>query len=221
MAETPTPPSHSLKNCNFNSFGSNSLVKLPESFLELEPKQKMNTVNNFCLEEAKPKKKKNLLKERIRLKKLKEMRKKQPKHVIKICDFGLSRSSGIPVETLTNEVVTLWYRSPELLLGSSKYNGSCDIWSIGCIFAELITNRPLFMGKNVEHQLDLIFGVLGSPEENNCSFQQFSNYKPNRWQNLSKRNLRNLLNYSDSKGIVLCFLKKKNNKKDSSFLRSC
>lgn len=208
MQETCTALSHSLENCNLNNFSSMSLVKLPEPFSKLESKPKMNTVSDFSLEEAKPKKKHNLLKERIRLKKLKEMRKKQPKHIVKICDFGLSRSSGIPIKTLTSEVVTLWYRSPELLLGSSQYNESCDIWSIGCIFAEMITNRPLFMGKNVDQQLDLIFDIMGSPESNGCAFDQFPNYKHGRWYNFYKKNLSNLLHFPDLKGaFYFCWRK--------------
>jgi serine/threonine protein kinase len=57
---------------------------------------------------------------------------------IKIADFGLARAFGIPVRVYTHEVVTLWYRAPEILLGSNKYSCPIDIWSIGCIFAEVI-----------------------------------------------------------------------------------
>ena len=56
---------------------------------------------------------------------------------IKIADFGLARAFGIPVRVYTHEVVTLWYRAPEILLGSNKYSCPIDIWSIGCIFAEV------------------------------------------------------------------------------------
>lgn len=65
---------------------------------------------------------------------------------MKIADFGLARPISIPVRPYTHEVVTLWYRPPELLLGSEEYNFAIDIWSIGCIFVELVTKQPLFTG---------------------------------------------------------------------------
>lgn len=84
---------------------------------------------------------------------------------LKLADFGLARAFGIPVHTFSNEVVTLWYRPPDVLLGSTHYSTSIDIWSAGCIFAELATGRPLFPGKNNEDQLSLVFKVLGCPDE--------------------------------------------------------
>jgi serine/threonine protein kinase len=65
---------------------------------------------------------------------------------IKLADFGLARAFGIPVRTYTHEVVTLWYRAPEILLGAKQYACPVDIWSIGTIFVEMITKRPLFPG---------------------------------------------------------------------------
>lgn len=59
------------------------------------------------------------------------------KGVIKLADFGLARAFGLPVKTYTHEVVTLWYRAPEILLGQKQYSTPVDIWSIGCIFAEM------------------------------------------------------------------------------------
>lgn len=68
--------------------------------------------------------------------------------VLKLADFGLARASGIPVKSFTHEVVTLWYRPPDVLLGSKNYNTSIDIWSVGCIFAEMSNLKPLFAGSN-------------------------------------------------------------------------
>ena len=65
---------------------------------------------------------------------------------IKLADFGLARAFGFPVRTYTHEVVTLWYRAPEILMGSKFYSTSVDTWSLGCIFAEMVQRRPLFMG---------------------------------------------------------------------------
>jgi len=56
---------------------------------------------------------------------------------VKLADFGLARAFGLPVKTYTHEVVTLWYRAPEILLGAKEYSTPIDIWSIGCIFAEM------------------------------------------------------------------------------------
>ncbi|KAJ0094131.1 hypothetical protein Patl1_15401 [Pistacia atlantica] len=86
---------------------------------------------------------------------------------LKICDFGLARVSFTDAPSAifwTDYVATRWYRAPELC-GSffSKYTPAIDIWSIGCIFAELITGRPLFPGKNVVQQLDLVTDLLGTP----------------------------------------------------------
>ena len=84
---------------------------------------------------------------------------------IKICDFGLARGYGVPVKTYTNEVVTLWYRPPDILLGNKIYDISCDIWSAGCIFAEMLLGHPLFSGKNESEQCEQIFHLIGTPDE--------------------------------------------------------
>jgi len=87
--------------------------------------------------------------------------------LIKLADFGLARAFGFPVRTYTHEVVTLWYRAPEILLGSKFYSTSVDTWSLGCIFAEMITRKPLFPGDSEIDQLFRIFRILGTPTETN------------------------------------------------------
>jgi serine/threonine protein kinase len=82
---------------------------------------------------------------------------------LKLADFGLARAFGIPVNTFSNEVVTLWYRAPDVLLGSRQYDTSIDIWSAGCIMAEMFTGRPLFPGQQNEDQLIRIFRLMGTP----------------------------------------------------------
>merc|ERR1719192_152147 len=84
---------------------------------------------------------------------------------IKLADFGLARAFGIPVRVYTHEVVTLWYRAPEVLLGSPKYSCPIDIWSIGTIFAEMLNRKPLFQGDSEIDQLFRIFRVLRTPNE--------------------------------------------------------
>ncbi|XP_049514542.1 cyclin-dependent kinase 1 isoform X1 [Dermacentor silvarum] len=87
------------------------------------------------------------------------------KGTIKVADFGLARAFGIPVRVYTHEVVTLWYRAPEVLLGAQRYSTPVDIWSIGCIFVEMINRRPLFHGDSEIDQLFRIFRTLGTPTE--------------------------------------------------------
>jgi len=69
--------------------------------------------------------------------------------ILKLADFGLARSYSYDhTAHLTNRVITLWYRPPELLLGSTKYGPAVDMWSVGCIFAELLYGKPILPGKN-------------------------------------------------------------------------
>ena len=85
--------------------------------------------------------------------------------ILKLADFGLARAFGIPVKNFTHEVVTLWYRAPDILMGSKNYSTSVDIWSVGCIFAEMVNRKPLFAGQDEREQLMKIFKIRGSPSE--------------------------------------------------------
>jgi len=107
------------------------------------------------------------------------------KGVIKLADFGLARAVGIPVRVYTHEVVTLWYRAPEVLLGSQRYSMPVDIWSIGCIFAEMASKKPLFHGDSEIDQLFRVFRILGTPtEENWKGVTELPDYKPSfpKWK---------------------------------------
>ncbi|CAE7766768.1 CDK3, partial [Symbiodinium sp. KB8] len=84
---------------------------------------------------------------------------------LKLADFGLARTFSVPLRRYTHEVVTLWYRAPEILLGLERYSAAVDSWSIGCIFAEMAAGRPLFMGDSEIDQLFKIFRLLGTPTE--------------------------------------------------------
>ncbi|KAF8750461.1 Pkinase protein [Rhizoctonia solani] len=85
---------------------------------------------------------------------------------LKLADFGLARAFGIPLRTYTHEVVTLWYRSPEVLLGSRHYSTAIDMWSVGCIVAEMVMHgQPLFPGDSEIDQIFKIFRLLGTPNE--------------------------------------------------------
>lgn len=84
---------------------------------------------------------------------------------LKIADLGLARSCGEEGRRYTNRVITLWYRPPELLLGANEYDMSVDMWSVGCLVAELLTLKPLFPGKDEAEQTNFIFEMVGSPTE--------------------------------------------------------
>ncbi|KAJ7058533.1 Pkinase-domain-containing protein [Mycena amicta] len=86
--------------------------------------------------------------------------------VLKLADFGLARAFGVPMRTYTHEVVTLWYRAPEVLLGSRHYSTALDMWSVGCIFAEMaMKGSPLFPGDSEIDQIFRIFRIMGTPTE--------------------------------------------------------
>ncbi|XP_015027823.2 cyclin-dependent kinase 2 [Drosophila novamexicana] len=84
---------------------------------------------------------------------------------IKLADFGLARAFNVPMRAYTHEVVTLWYRAPEILLGTKFYSTGVDIWSLGCIFSEMIMRRSLFPGDSEIDQLYRIFRTLSTPDE--------------------------------------------------------
>ena len=98
--------------------------------------------------------------------------------ILKLADFGLARAFGIPVNHFSSEVVTLWYRAPDVLLGSRYYSTPIDLWSAGCIMGEMANGVPLFRGKNVADQLGRIFKVLGTPCESTWpEFKTLPGYK--------------------------------------------
>jgi len=105
--------------------------------------------------------------------------------VVKLADFGLSRY--LPKKTnetilLTNKVITRWYRPPELFLGSTNYGPEIDMWSVGCVMAELLLGRPIFPGETEVDQLELIFSIAGSPTKENWpdieNYKNWSTFKP-------------------------------------------
>ncbi|XP_061698680.1 cyclin-dependent kinase 17-like isoform X2 [Syngnathoides biaculeatus] len=100
---------------------------------------------------------------------------------LKLADFGLARAKSVPTKTYSNEVVTLWYRPPDVLLGSSEYSTQIDMWGVGCIFYEMAAGRPLFPGSTVEDELHLIFRLLGTPTDDSwpgiSSVEDFKSHK--------------------------------------------
>jgi len=84
---------------------------------------------------------------------------------IRIADFGLARAYSLPLKPYTHEVVTLWYRAPEILLGAKEYSLGVDSWSIGCIFYELVHNKIFLAGDSEIDQIFKIFKLLGTPDK--------------------------------------------------------
>jgi cyclin-dependent kinase len=101
---------------------------------------------------------------------------------LKLADFGLARAFGIPVRSYTHEVVTLWYRAPDVLMGSVRYSTPVDLWSVGCIFSEMHVGAPLLPGKTPEDQLHRIFALLGTPSlEDYPKMAELPGFKPDEW----------------------------------------
>jgi serine/threonine protein kinase len=91
---------------------------------------------------------------------------------LKICDLGLARGFDEEFSELTEYVVTRWYRAPEVVLNSSNYTEKVDVWSAGCVFAELLGRAPLFPGEDYLDQVKRIVGVLGTPSAEDLDFIQ-------------------------------------------------
>jgi len=125
---------------------------------------------------------------------------------LKLADFGLSRTFNVPLKVYTHEVVTLWYRAPEILLGKDKYSTPVDIWSTGCIFAEMVTKSPLFPGDSEIDQIYRIFRTLGTPNKQIWQdwgdINKLKEYQPSL-PNFSAQPLNSLFPNLESNGIDL------------------
>ena len=127
-------------------------------------------------------------------------------NIVKIADFGLARGYGIPVKNYTHEVVTLWYRPPDVLLGNKNYGTTVDMWSIGCIFAEMVLGKPLFAGNSETEQLKKIFEIRGTPNEKYASkLKEFPEWGvgENTFENSPGKNFKEIFPNLDAKGIDL------------------
>ncbi|KAI1106140.1 serine/threonine-protein kinase [Jackrogersella minutella] len=86
---------------------------------------------------------------------------------VKLADFGLARGFSDPFKPMTSNVITRWYRPPELLFGAKHYSGAVDVWSVGLVLAELVIRMPYIAGETEMHQIDLICQAIGTPTEEN------------------------------------------------------
>lgn len=87
---------------------------------------------------------------------------------LKLADFGLAKKASFLQRRKSNAIVSLWYRAPEIILGSEDYFLGVDMWSVGCIFAEFMTKRPIFMCRNDNEVLTKVWQMLGTPTEKYC-----------------------------------------------------
>eukprot|EP00026_Physarum_polycephalum_P008175 Phypoly_transcript_08254.p1 GENE.Phypoly_transcript_08254~~Phypoly_transcript_08254.p1 ORF type:complete len:386 (+),score=52.98 Phypoly_transcript_08254:341-1498(+) len=110
---------------------------------------------------------------------------------LKLADFGLARPFNEQASNYTNRVITLWYRPPELLLGAVNYGPAIDMWSVGCILAELLAKKPIFPGRSEIDQLELTYKLCGTPNEENwpnaAKLAWWETFKP---QKVYKRRIR-------------------------------
>ena len=123
---------------------------------------------------------------------------------LKLADFGLARAKSVPTKTYSSEVVTLWYRPPDVLLGSITYDASIDMWGVGCIFCEMTSGRPLFPGSSVDEELVLIWRVLGTPTDDNWpGISRNKEFIKGKFQKHSPEPLKHLAPRLDHNGINL------------------
>jgi len=119
---------------------------------------------------------------------------------LQIADFALVRIIGHPSKKFTTEVITLWYRPPEILMGMKSYHTAVDVWSVGCIVAEMIQGKPLFMGLCEIDQLFQIFFKLGTPDADEKvwpMFRQLPNYQSTLFPQWTTNQLPGILNKAD------------------------
>ncbi|KAJ3199822.1 cyclin-dependent serine/threonine protein kinase [Clydaea vesicula] len=125
---------------------------------------------------------------------------------LKLADFGLARAFGIPVRSYSHEVVTLWYRSPDVLFGSRHYSTSIDLWSCGCIMAEMVLGRPLFPGSSIKDQLTKIFQIFGTPDEQSWpELTKYPDYKKGEYPTYPKVNVKDIF-FGDKLNLQGCEL---------------
>jgi cell division cycle 2-like protein len=104
---------------------------------------------------------------------------------IALADFGLARKYQDPLQPLTQMVITLWYRPPELLFGETIYGPAVDMWSVGCILGELITKEAILQGEGEIDQIDKIFSLVGTPNDNNWpDFDKLPSAGILRWKSI-------------------------------------
>lgn len=112
---------------------------------------------------------------------------------LKLADFGLAKKASFLQRRKSNSIVSLWYRAPEIILGSEDYFLGVDMWSVGCIFAELMSKRPTFMCRNEGEVLQKVFQMLGSPTSTHAPvYLGLPKYKHGKWGEYKTPGLRSM-----------------------------
>ena len=129
-------------------------------------------------------------------------------NIIKIADFGLARGFGLPIKNFRNDVVSLWYRAPDILLGNENYSTSVDLWSVGCILAEMVNGGIFFQGYSEKEQIQKIFKMLGTPNIKELPiYEKFPGWKEEEWEKYPRKNFKELVPRLSDDGIdLLCKL---------------
>jgi serine/threonine protein kinase len=105
---------------------------------------------------------------------------------LKLADFGLAKKASFLQRRKSNSIVSLWYRAPEIILGSEDYLLGVDIWSLGCLFGELMQTKPVYYCKSDEEVLDKAFRMMGTPSDTHCPFYQ----RLKKWHNFQFKSYR-------------------------------
>ena len=124
---------------------------------------------------------------------------------LKIADFGLSKVFEYSNSKYSLDIMTLWYKSPEVLLGCNEYNSSIDIWSFGCIFAEMLLGKPFFQGDSEIGQIFKIFEKMGTPSEENLpGINNFPHFKSS-FPQFKNKDLHSILKDADPNAVDLLY----------------
>lgn len=105
--------------------------------------------------------------------------------IIKLADFGLAKKASFLQRRKSNSIVSLWYRAPEVILGTEDYLLGVDMWSLGCLFGELMQTKPVFYCKSDEEVLDKAFKILGTPFENSVGSHCPSYLRLKKWKSFN------------------------------------
>ena len=123
---------------------------------------------------------------------------------LKLADFGLAKKASFLQRRKSNAIVSLWYRAPEIILGSEEYLFGVDMWSVGCIFAELLYKRPIFMCRSEDEVLTKVFTMLGCPSQKNCPmYLRLPKFSRPKWQHFDNPQLERMFPEAPPKAVDL------------------
>ena len=123
---------------------------------------------------------------------------------LKLADFGLAKKASFLQRRKSNAIVSLWYRAPEIILGSEEYIFGVDIWSVGCILAELLYKRPIFMCRSEDEVLGKVFTMLGCPNQQHCPmYLRLPKFHQQKWIQFQEPQIRNMFAHAPPLAVDL------------------